>query len=48
MSASMSPQELIYKEFFSQGDLVCFRAHRLLNVKCEILWQVAEVCHYTL
>lgn len=25
------PQELIYKEFFSQGDLVCVRLLCLLN-----------------
>ncbi len=44
MSVSICPQELIYKEFFSQGDLVCVSVHWLLNGMWDCLtsdWRVS-------
>lgn len=43
----MCLQELIYKEFFSQGDLVCVSVHRLLNGMWHLSTSVWRLCYLT-
>lgn len=48
ITASLSPQELIYKEFFSQGDLVCVSVHCLLNDMWNYLASGSSASFYTM